>query len=124
MNEKQIVIIGGGAAGMMAALTAARQGGNVTLVDKNRVLGRKLRITGKGRCNVTNDCPEAEVLKNVPCNGRFLYSALSQLSPADVKAFFQEELDVPLKTERGNRVFPQSDRADDIADALVKALLL
>ena len=76
MNEKQIVIIGGGAAGMMAALTAARQGGNVTLVDKNRVLGRKLRITGKGRCNVTNDCPEAEVLKNVPCNGRFLYSAL------------------------------------------------
>ena len=122
MNEKQIVIIGGGAAGMMAALTAARQGGNVSLVDKNRVLGRKLRITGKGRCNVTNDCPEAEVLKNVPCNGRFLYSALSQLSPADVKAFFQEELDVPLKTERGNRVFPQSDRADDIADALVKAL--
>ena len=122
MDEKQIVIIGGGAAGMIAALTAARQGGSVTLVDKNRTLGRKLRITGKGRCNVTNDCSEAEVLKNVPCNGRFLYSALSQLSPSDVKAFFQDDLGVPLKTERGNRVFPQSDRADDIADALTKSL--
>lgn len=121
MDERRIIVVGGGAAGMMAALTAARQGGTVTLIDKNRTLGRKLRITGKGRCNVTNDCSEAEVLQNVPRNGRFLYSALSQLSPADVMAFF-EELGVPLKTERGNRVFPQSDRADDIADALVRGM--
>lgn len=122
MEEKRIVVIGGGAAGMMAALTAARQGASVTLVDKNRTLGRKLRITGKGRCNVSNDCTEAEVLQNVPRNGRFLYSALSQLSPADVKAFFQDDLGIPLKTERGNRVFPQSDQANDVADALSKAL--
>ncbi|MCD7734050.1 MAG: aminoacetone oxidase family FAD-binding enzyme, partial [Clostridiales bacterium] len=105
----------------MAALTAARQGGQVTLLDRNRKLGRKLRITGKGRCNVTNDCTPAEVLQNVPRNSRFLYSALSQLGPSDVKSFF-EELGVPLKTERGNRVFPQSDRADDVADALVRAM--
>lgn len=121
MNERQILVIGGGPAGMMAALTAARQGGRVTLLERNRKLGRKLRITGKGRCNVTNDCTPAEVLQNIPRNGRFLYSALSQLGPSDVKAFF-EELGVPLKTERGNRVFPQSDRADDVADALVRAM--
>ncbi|MCD8385198.1 MAG: NAD(P)/FAD-dependent oxidoreductase [Clostridiales bacterium] len=105
----------------MAALTAARQGGRVTLLERNRKLGRKLRITGKGRCNVTNDCTNAEVLQNIPRNGRFLYSALSQLGPAEVKSFF-EELGVPLKTERGNRVFPQSDRADDVADALIRAM--
>lgn len=122
MDEKQIVVIGGGPAGMMAALTAARQGAAVTLIDRNRVLGRKLRITGKGRCNVTNHCSPEEVLRNLPRNSRFLYSALSQLSPGDVMAFFQEDLGVPLKTERGNRVFPCSDRADDIADALVHAL--
>ncbi|MCC8129580.1 MAG: NAD(P)/FAD-dependent oxidoreductase [Clostridiales bacterium] len=121
MNERRILVVGGGPAGMMAALTAAQQEGEVTLLDRNRKLGRKLRITGKGRCNVTNDCTPAEVLQNVPRNSRFLYSALSQLSPPDVKTFF-EELGVPLKTERGNRVFPQSDRADDVADALVRAM--
>lgn len=121
MDEKQIVVIGGGPAGMMAALTAARQGASVTLLERNRTLGRKLRITGKGRCNVTNDCSNEQVLQNIPCNSRFLYSALSQFSPDDVKAFFRD-LGVPLKTERGNRVFPVSDRADDVADALVRAL--
>lgn len=121
MDEKQIVVIGGGPAGMMAALTAARQGAAVTLIDRNRTLGRKLRITGKGRCNVTNDCSSEQVLRNVPRNSRFLYSALSQLSPSDVKDFFQD-LGVPLKTERGNRVFPVSDQANDVADALVHAL--
>lgn len=121
MDEKQIVVVGGGAAGMMASLTAARQGATVTLIDRNRILGKKLRITGKGRCNVTNDCSESEVLQNIPRNSRFLYSALSQCSTGDVKDFFTE-LGVPLKTERGNRVFPVSDRADDVADALTKAL--
>lgn len=121
MDEKQIVVVGGGPAGMMAALTAAGQGASVTLVERNRTLGRKLRITGKGRCNVTNDCAPAVVLQNIPRNSRFLYSALSQMGPADVMAFFQD-LGVPLKTERGNRVFPVSDRADDIAEALVSAL--
>lgn len=121
MDEKQIVVIGGGPAGMMAALTAVQQGASVTLIDRNRTLGRKLRITGKGRCNVTNDCSSEQVLRNVPRNSRFLYSALSQLSPSDVKDFFQD-LGVPLKTERGNRVFPVSDQANDVADALVRAL--
>ena len=121
MDGKQIVVIGGGPAGMMAALTARRQGAQVLLLDRNRTLGRKLRITGKGRCNVANDCPADEVLRNIPRNSRFLYSALSQFSPEDVKAFF-EQLGVPLKTERGNRIFPVSDRAHDVADALASAL--
>ena len=118
----RIVVIGGGAAGMMAALTAARQGADVTLLERNQKLGKKLRITGKGRCNVTNDCTAQTVLQNTPGNGRFLHSALSQFSPEDAKAFFQEDLGVPLKTERGNRVFPVSDNAHDIADALAAAL--
>ena len=121
MQEKQIAVIGGGPAGMMAALTAARQGAQVTLIDRNRTLGRKLRITGKGRCNVANDCTAEEVLRHIPRNSRFLYSALSQFSPEDVRQFF-EQLGVPLKTERGNRMFPVSDHAHDVADALVKAL--
>ena len=112
-----IIVIGGGAAGLMAAGTAAEQGANVTLFETNEKVGRKLFITGKGRCNVCNDCDAQEVLRNVPVNPRFLYSALGGFSPADVKAFFEEK-GVALKTERGNRVFPVSDRAADIIDAL------
>lgn len=119
--KTEIVVIGGGAAGMMCAYTAALGGREVTLLEPNRQLGRKVRITGKGRCNVCNNCDEKTVLKNIPGDGRFLYSALSKLSPADTMAFF-ESLGVPLKTERGNRVFPVSDRANDIADALALAL--
>ena len=104
-----IIVIGGGAAGLMAAGTAAEQGANVTLFETNEKVGRKLFITGKGRCNVCNDCDAQEVLRNVPVNPRFLYSALGAFSPADVKAFFEEK-GVALKTERGNRVFPVSDR--------------
>lgn len=100
-----IIVIGGGAAGLMAAGTAAEQGANVTLFETNEKVGRKLFITGKGRCNVCNDCDAQEVLRNVPVNPRFLYSALGGFSPADVKAFFEEK-GVALKTERGNRVFP------------------
>ncbi len=116
-----IVVIGGGAAGCMAALTAARQGASVLLMERNPKLGRKLYITGKGRCNLTNDSPADEVLKNVPTNGRFLMSTVTRFPPSEVKAFF-ESLGVPLKTERGNRVFPQSDRAADVIDALLIGL--
>ena len=116
-----VIVVGGGAAGCMAALAAAERGAQVTLLERNPKLGRKLYITGKGRCNVTNDCPPQEVLQNIPRNGRFLTSAVTRFPPGEVKAFF-EGLGVPLKTERGNRVFPQSDRAADIIDALRKAL--
>ncbi len=112
------VIIGGGAAGLFAACELSRCRKEVIVLEPNAKLGRKLRITGKGRCNVTNNCDVDTVLKNVPKNPRFLYSALNLLSPQDVIAWF-EDRGVPLKTERGNRVFPVRDKADDIADALV-----
>lgn len=118
---KQIVVIGGGAAGCMAALAAAERGAEVTLLERNQKLGRKLYITGKGRCNVTNDCTPQEVLQNLPHNARFLTSAVTRFPPEAVKAFFEAQ-GVPLKTERGNRVFPQSDHAADIIDALLRAL--
>lgn len=111
------IIIGGGAAGCFAAVWAARMGRSVLVFERNERLGRKLRITGKGRCNVTNNSPTEEHMRNIPVNPRFLYSAFSMFSAEDTMSFF-EELGVPLKTERGNRVFPVSDRADDIADAL------
>lgn len=112
-----VIIIGGGAAGCMAAVQAARLGKSVIVFEKNERLGRKLRITGKGRCNVTNNSPVGVHLNNIPVNSRFLYSSFAGFDSADVMNFF-EELGVPLKTERGNRVFPVSDKADDIADAL------
>lgn len=112
-----VVVIGGGAAGMMAAIRAAENGAQVLLAERNDRLGKKLRITGKGRCNLTNSCGRDEFLANVPTNPRFLYAALAAMDPADTMAFF-EGLGVPLKVERGNRVFPVSDRADDIANAL------
>ena len=115
------IIIGGGAAGCFAAVWAARMGKSVLIFDKNEKLGRKLRITGKGRCNVTNNSSLEEHMKNIPVNPRFMYSAFSAFGAEDVMAFF-EELGVPLKTERGNRVFPVSDRADDIADALASEM--
>ena len=116
-EEEQILVAGGGAAGMMAAITAARQGARVALLEPNEKLGRKLYITGKGRCNLTNWCGTEEFMANVPRNGKFLYSAISRFSPRDTWDFF-EGLGVPLKVERGNRVFPQSDRSADIVDAL------
>ena len=120
MENNKVIVIGGGAAGMFAAISAAENGADVILFEKNDRLGKKLRITGKGRCNVTNDCSTEEFLQNVPSNPRFLYSALNTLSTQDVKDFFESE-GVPLKTERGKRVFPVSDKADDIVSALVKA---
>lgn len=115
------IVIGGGPAGMLAAIIAAQHGQKVLLLERGNRLGKKLLITGKGRCNVTNDCDLREILKNVPRNGRFLYSALSAYSPEDVKNFF-EDLGCPLKTERGNRVFPVTDRSSSILDALRQAL--
>ena len=117
MNWPDIVVVGGGAAGMMAAIAAARQGAAVTLIERNQKVGRKLYITGKGRCNVTNHCSPEEVRAATPRNGKFLYSALEHTPPAWVEEFF-EALGVPLKVERGNRVFPASDRSADIIDAL------
>ena len=118
MNDAiKIVVVGAGAAGMMAAVTAARLGADVTVLEKNDRPGKKLRITGKGRCNVTNDCTVQDFLANVPTNPRFLYTALSKFSVEDVKSFF-ENAGVPLKVERGNRVFPVSDKAADIVSAM------
>lgn len=118
MAEKvDLVVIGGGPAGMMCAAQAAGRGLSVCLLDPNRMLGRKLRITGKGRCNVTNNCDVRSFMANIPGDGRFLYSAVNRFSMQDTMAFFTE-LGVPLKTERGERVFPESDNANDIADAI------
>ena len=111
------VVIGGGAAGMMCSAVAAERGLDVILLEPNKILGRKLRITGKGRCNVTNNCDIREFLNNIPGDGRFLYSALNRLSPRDTMELF-ESLGLHLKTERGNRVFPVSDNANDVAGTL------
>ena len=115
------IVIGGGPAGMFAAITAAKNGKKVLLLEKNDRLGKKLLITGKGRCNVTNDCTAQEVLQNTPRNGRFLFSAMTAYPPEKIKAFF-EERGCALKTERGNRVFPVSDSAKSILDCLQNEL--
>lgn len=119
-NRFDCIIIGGGAAGLMAARTAAERGRKVLLIERNDRVGKKLAITGKGRCNVTNNCSDEEFFANIPMGGKFLYSAYSGFNCYDTMEFF-EGLGVPLKTERGNRVFPVSDRAGDIVSALEKA---
>ncbi len=119
-DKKRVVVIGGGAAGMMAALSAAKMGADVIMLEQMERCGRKLRITGKGRCNVTNDSSNEELLKNVTTNPKFLYAAFSRFSSQDTQDFFEGE-GVALKVERGKRVFPVSDKAVDIVDALVGA---
>lgn len=119
--NKAVLVVGGGAAGMMAALSAAELGAAVTLLEPNERLGKKLNITGKGRCNVTNDSTAEELLSNVPRNGKFLYSAFTRFDGRDAMAFF-EALGVPLKVERGRRVFPVSDRSFDVSGALERRL--
>ncbi len=121
ITTHDVIIIGGGAAGMLAGITCAQQGKSVLILDKNERLGRKLLITGKGRCNITNNCQRDELFKNIPHNPKFLYSAFSQFTPQDAIDFF-ESLGVATKTERGNRVFPVSDKAVEVVDALVKTL--
>ncbi len=117
MDSVKIAVIGAGAAGMLAAGQAASMGALVTVFEKNKLPGRKLMITGKGRCNLTNNCSVSEFISNVPTNPRFLYAAINGFTPADTMDFF-ESLGVTLKTERGNRVFPMSDKSRDIVDAL------
>ena len=112
-----VIVIGGGPAGMFAAITAARSGNKVLLLERNERLGKKLLITGKGRCNVTNHCTAAEVLQNIPRNGRFLYSALETFPPAAVMEFFEQH-GCMLKVERGNRVFPVTDKASSVLECL------
>ena len=119
-KQYDTLIVGAGAAGLMAGITAARRGQKVLLLEKMERPGRKLLITGKGRCNVTNCCTVEDFMNNVLSNKRFLYSCLNALNPYEVMGFF-EECGVPLKVERGERVFPVSDRAADIVDALVDA---
>jgi predicted Rossmann fold flavoprotein len=116
-----VVVIGGGAAGMLASAVAAERGLRVAVIEKNDFFGKKLRITGKGRCNVTNNCQVKEVIENIPNGGKFLYGAVASFSPDDVMEMF-ENLGVPLKTERGRRVFPQSDKAVDIVQALIRKM--
>ena len=114
---QDVIVIGGGPAGMFAAITAARQGAKVLLLEQNDRLGKKLLITGKGRCNVTNNCSAQEVLQNVPRNGRFLFSAMDAFPPQGIMTFLETH-GCPLKTERGNRVFPVSDRAMNVLECL------
>lgn len=117
----KVTVIGAGAAGMMAAVSAASYGADVTVLERNPFAGKKLRITGKGRCNVTNNCTPNQILEAVPHNPKFLYGAVNRFTPADTMEFF-ESCGVPLKTERGRRVFPVSDKAADIRDALERKM--
>lgn len=118
---KKCIVIGGGAAGMFAAVMAAAGGLSVSLWEKNEKLGKKLFITGKGRCNLTNDCETEELFRNVMTNSKFLYSAFYQFNSRDLMAFFESE-GLRLKTERGNRVFPESDKSSDVIRVLEKKL--
>ncbi len=118
---KRVIVVGGGAAGLMAAYKAAVRGARVTIIEKNERMARKVMITGKGRCNVTNDTDVKGLIASVTGDGRFLYSAFNNFSASDTMEFFEDK-GVALKTERGNRVFPVSDKAVDIVDALVNAV--
>ena len=121
MAKRRVIVVGGGASGMMAAIAAAEKGAQVTLLEKNTQLGKKLLITGKGRCNVTNSKDVAQLINSFPHNGKFLFTAFSIWSNEQTMAFF-EQMGVPLKVERGDRVFPESDQARDIVNALSRRL--
>ncbi len=121
--QQDTIIIGGGAAGMLAAIAACKRGRSVLLIEKKKRLGMKMLITGKGRCNITNNCDTDEFMKNVPNNSKFLFSSLDNLSTADTIDFFQG-IGVPLKTERGRRVFPESDKSMDVVNSLKRQLNL
>ncbi len=120
-NKIKVIVVGGGAAGMLASIIAARNGASVVLLEKNDRLGKKLFITGKGRCNITNACDIEELFQNVVSNTKFLYGSFYGFSNYDVINFF-EEIGLPTKIERGNRVFPKSDKSSDVIAALIKEL--
>jgi predicted Rossmann fold flavoprotein len=117
----EVVVIGGGPAGMMAAITSAKNGNNVTLLEKNKSLGKKLLITGKGRCNITSSLPMDEFIKNTPGNGMFLYSAYNNFTNQDIIKFLNEQ-GLKVKEERGNRIFPVTDKSKDVLDCFEKKL--
>ena len=117
----KVVVIGGGPAGMMAAITSAKNGDNVTLLEKNKSLGKKLLITGKGRCNITSSLPMDEFIKNTPGNGMFLYSAYNSFTNQDIIKFLNEQ-GLKVKEERGNRIFPVTDKSKDVLDCFEKKL--
>ncbi|OHD11323.1 MAG: FAD-dependent oxidoreductase, partial [Spirochaetes bacterium GWB1_36_13] len=121
MAKEKVIVIGGGPAGIMAAGKAAEQGKNVVLIEKNEKLGKKLFITGKGRCNLTNACPIEEMIQNIPVNGKFLRNALFQFGNKELVEFF-DKLGLETKVERGERVFPQSDKSSDVIKALSRYL--
>lgn len=120
--KTDILVIGAGPAGMMAALTAAEQGAKVVLAERNERIGRKLGITGAGRCNITNQADVEELIANIPGNGSFLYSAFRNFGVNELMNYFREELHIPLKVERGRRVFPESDEAGEVVNAFLKKL--
>lgn len=117
MDRKKVIVIGGGAAGLMAAGFAAQNGASVTLFEKMHRVGRKIMITGKGRCNLANECDVETFMQNVPVNSKFLFSAIYNFSPYDIIDFFND-LGLATKTERGNRVYPASEKAVDVVDAM------
>lgn len=117
----KVLIIGGGAAGMIAAISAAREGNKVVLVEKNSILGKKMLITGKGRCNITSSLPMDEFIKNVPGNGKFLYSSFKNFTNEDIINLLREN-GLEVKTERGNRIFPVTDKAQSVVDAILKEI--
>ena len=117
----KVIVIGGGPAGMMAAITSAEQGNDVVLIEKNRVLGKKLSITGKGRCNITSSLNIDEFIKNTPGNGKFLYSAFNSYTNKDIISFIENQ-GIKTKVERGNRIFPVTDNAQDVVNCFAKKL--
>ena len=120
-TSNKVIVIGGGAAGMMAAIFAADAGAQVTLLERNEKLGKKIYITGKGRCNVTNDCTQEEFLRQVPRNPRFLYSALSRFDPQDMMALLENN-GCPVQVQRGQRVYPQTEKASDVTRTLTRMM--
>ena len=117
----KVIVIGGGPAGMMAAIESSKQGNEVVLIEKNNVLGKKLSITGKGRCNITSSLSMEEFIKNIPGNGKFLYSAFNTFTNRDIIQFIEKQ-GVDTKVERGNRVFPKTDKAQDVVNCFAKKI--
>ncbi len=117
--KKKIIIVGGGAAGLLAGIAAAGNGADTLILEKMPQPGKKMLITGKGRCNITNNCDMQEFIRNIPGNGRFLYSALRRFSNRDMVALLENN-GLATKVERGGRIFPVSDKAKDVVDTLVR----